>query len=64
MQGSDADGTLYVSEVHTFTTPGQASQDVNLAALEVGAFIVEVSSNWANFIVKQPYGDENDGCGC
>lgn len=48
LQGSDADGTLYVSEVFTFATPGQVSQDVNLAALEAGAAVVEVSSNWAN----------------
>lgn len=48
LQGSDANGNIYISEVHTFTTPGQALQDVNLAALEMGASIVEVSSNWAN----------------
>lgn len=48
LQGSDANGNIYISEVHTFTTPGQVSQEVNLAALEAGASIIDVSSNWAN----------------
>lgn len=50
LQGSDANGTLYISEVLTFTTPdeGQGSSGTNLAALEAGASILDVSSNWAN----------------
>ena len=48
LQGSDANGTLYVSELFTFATPGAPAQDLNLAALEQGAIVLDVSSNWAN----------------
>ncbi len=48
MQGSDASGTLYVSEIYTFTTSDEMSQDINVASLEAGASILDVSSNWVN----------------
>lgn len=46
IQGSDANGILYVSEVFTFTTPADTSNEVNLASLEAGALILDVSSNF------------------
>ena len=49
MQGSDPQGRLYVSEIHSFRTPASAGNDLlkgamNLASLEQGAKVAEVSS--------------------
>jgi len=54
VQGSDANGILYVSEPMTFTTPAAATDSpINLAALSEGAQVVAVSSNFG--------GAANDG---
>jgi hypothetical protein len=48
VQGTAADGTLYMSEDMTFRTPpADESAGLNLAALEQGARIIAVSSNFA-----------------
>jgi hypothetical protein len=47
VQGTAADGTLYMSEDLTFRTPpAEESAEVNLASLEQGARVIAVSSNF------------------
>ena len=46
LQGSAANGILYVSDVFTFTTPLDTNNEINLAQLEDGALILDVSSNF------------------
>ncbi len=47
VQGTAADGTLYASSVMTFRTPkAAAAGPVNLAGLEAGAQVINVSSNF------------------
>ena len=47
VQGTAADGTLYLGEVRTFRTPVQvASARPNLASMDAGARVAEVSSNF------------------
>ena len=54
VQGTAADGTVYLGETLTFRTPVQlASVRSNLAAMDEGARITEVSSNFG--------GGSNDG---
>jgi hypothetical protein len=54
VQGSAADGTLYVGEDRTFhTLPVEEKAEVNLASLEAGARVAAVSSNFG--------GAANDG---
>lgn len=49
VQGTAADGTLYMSRVRTFRTPAaSADQAANLASMAAGAEIVAVSSNYGN----------------
>jgi hypothetical protein len=54
VQGTAADGTLYVGEDGTFRTlPAQETTEVNLASLQAGARVVAASSNFG--------GAANDG---
>jgi hypothetical protein len=54
VQGTAADGTLYAGEDATFRTlPAEEETEVNLASLEAGAQVVDVSSNFG--------GATNDG---
>lgn len=47
VQGVDAEGTIYISETMTFTTPAMDAEPVeNLLSPERGAEVVGVSSNW------------------
>ena len=49
LQGSDAAGNFYVSEIYTFTTPAQSDTvSDNLLSPTRGAEIIAVSSNWNN----------------
>ena len=60
VQGTAADGTLYVGEDATFRTqPAQEEADVNLASLEAGARVVAVSSNFGGAANDQPWGANN-----
>lgn len=64
MQGSDPQGNLYVSEIHSFRTP--ASEEgallggaVNLATVERGAEVLEVSSTFGSSGGAGPWGASN-----
>lgn len=47
MQGSDAEGNFYTSEIFTFTTPPQSDNtSANLLSPDNGAEIIDVSSNF------------------
>ena len=47
LQGTASDGTIYVSENMTFRTlPIEEGAEVNLASLEIGATVTDVSSNF------------------
>jgi hypothetical protein len=57
VQGTAADGTLYVGEDATFRTPSaEEPAEVNLASLEAGARVVAVSSNFGGAADDQPWG--------
>ena len=65
IQGTAADGTIYVDDDYTFTTePEVSSNEENLAALDSGALILGVSSNFGGAMNDQSWGansaiDEN-----
>jgi hypothetical protein len=49
VQGTAADGTLYIGEDATFrTAPAEEQSELNLASPEAGARVVAVSSNFGN----------------
>lgn len=54
LQGFDVNGTLYISEIGTFTTPSESTETTaNLLSPENGAEVIGVSSNYG--------GQPNDG---
>lgn len=60
LQGTAADGTLYISEDMTFRTPAQeANVEINLASLDNGASILSVSSNFGGAANDEPWGANN-----
>ena len=65
VQGSAADGTIYIDEERTFRTPAaESSNEINLASLTAGAQVIAVSSNFGNAANDQTWGansaiDEN-----
>jgi hypothetical protein len=60
VQGTAADGTLYVGEAATFRTlPAEETTEVNLASLEAGARIVAVSSNFGGAANDETWGAES-----
>jgi hypothetical protein len=57
VQGAAADGTLYVGEDATFRTlPAREETEVNLASLEAGARVADVSSNFGGSSNDEPWG--------
>jgi hypothetical protein len=57
VQGAAADGTLYVGEDGTFRSlPAQDGGETNLAALEAGAQVVAVSSNFGGAANDEAWG--------
>jgi hypothetical protein len=57
VQGTAADGTLYISEDMTFRTPAQQEdRDTNLASLEAGASVISVSSNFGGVTNEETWG--------
>jgi hypothetical protein len=57
VQGTAADGTLYIGEDGTFRTlPAEEKNEVNLASLEAGARVVAVSSNFGGAANDQAWG--------
>jgi hypothetical protein len=67
MQGTDASGNIYVSDVLTFTTPPASTSEVkNLASPQMGAVIDGYSSAYGNAAPDQTWGasgafDDNPG---
>ena len=60
VQGTAADGTLYVGEDATFRTlPAEEKADVNLASLEAGARVTAVSSNFGGAANDQSWGADS-----
>jgi hypothetical protein len=60
VQGSAADGTLYVGEDGTFRTlPAEEKTEADLASLEAGARIVAVSSNFGGAANDQTWGADS-----
>jgi hypothetical protein len=60
VQGTAADGTLYIGVDGTFRTlPAQEEKEINLASLEAGARIVDVSSNFGGAANDEPWGADN-----
>jgi hypothetical protein len=60
VQGTAADGTLYVGEDGTFLTPPEdAKTESNLASPEVGARVVAVSSNFGGAANDQAWGADS-----
>ncbi len=57
LQGTAADGTIYISEDMTFRTPAQEEDpEVNLASLEAGGVIKDVSSNFGGAANDETWG--------
>jgi hypothetical protein len=57
VQGTAADGTIYISEDDTFRTqPVEAVREVNLASLNEGARIIAVSSNFGGGANDEQWG--------
>lgn len=57
VQGSAADGRLYVGEDRTFRTlPAKEKAEVNLASLEAGARVAAVSSNFGGVANDESWG--------
>lgn len=57
VQGTAADGTIFLGQVLTFRTPAAvASAEVNLASLAAGAQVVAVSSNYGAAANDQAWG--------
>ena len=66
VQGTAADGTLYVSEDMTFRTPpADASSELNLLSAAAGARVTAVSSNFGGAANDQTWGADSafDGSG-
>ena len=60
LQGTALDGTIYTSENMTFRTlPVDESAEVNLASLESGATVTDVSSNFGGAANDQSWGANN-----
>lgn len=62
VQGTDANGVLYVGEVESFQTPAESeasATEVNIADLFDGAEIVSVSSNFGGADNDQTWGAES-----
>jgi len=65
VQGSAADGTIYIDQDGTFRTPAaESSNEVNQASLAAGAQVIAVSSNFGEAANEQTWGansalDEN-----
>jgi hypothetical protein len=60
VQGTAADGTLYVGENGTFRTlTAEPEAEVNLAAVEAGARVVAVSSNFGGAANDGPWGADS-----
>jgi hypothetical protein len=60
VQGTAADGTLYVGEDATFrTAPTASAAQVNLASLQAGARVVAVSSNFGGAANNEPWGADS-----
>lgn len=60
VQGTSADGTLYVGEDATFhTLPAEEKTESNLASLEAGARVIAVSSNFGGATDEGPWGAES-----
>lgn len=60
LQGTAADGTLYVSDDMTFRTPSQSvNAETNLASLGSGASILAVSSNFGSAANDETWGANN-----
>ncbi len=60
VQGTAADGTLYVGEVQSFRTLGAAiNQPSGLALLDAGARVASVSSNYGGAGNDEPWGADN-----
>jgi hypothetical protein len=57
VQGTAADGTLYISDDMVFrTSPVRSTAEVNLASLEAGGRVVAVSSNFGGAADDEPWG--------
>jgi len=57
VQGTAADGTLYIGEDTTFRTlPVEEKAEINLASLEAGARIMAVSSGFGGAANDEPWG--------
>ena len=57
VQGSAADGTIFVGEDATFTTPAVVvSEETNLAALSAGGRVIAVSSNFGGAANDETWG--------
>ena len=60
LQGCEPDGTMYISEVATFRTlPVDENAEVNLASLESGATVTDVSSNFGGAANDEAWGANN-----
>ena len=60
VQGTAADGTLYLGEDGTFRTlPAEEKTEVNLASLESGARVIAVSSNFGGAANDQAWGADS-----
>jgi hypothetical protein len=60
LQGTAADGTIYISEDMTFhTLPAEETEEVNLASLDEGARVIAVSSNFGGGANDDPWGANN-----
>jgi len=60
VQGTSADGTLYIGDDATFRTPpAETGGEINLASLEAGARVIAVSSNYGGAANDRPWGANN-----
>jgi hypothetical protein len=60
LQGTAADGTIYMSGDGTFETlPASETVGINLASREAGAVVIAVSSNYGNGADDDPWGALN-----
>jgi hypothetical protein len=60
VQGAAPDGTLYLGEDATFRTlPSEEKTEVNLASLEAGVQVVDVSSNFGGAASDGPWGADS-----
>ena len=64
VQGTAADGTIYISEDMTFhTLLAEETAEVNLASLDEGARVIAVSSNFGGGANDAPWGANYAGAG-